>query len=187
MEQPAPHNMYFVAILCPQTVNEKVLLFKNWMKEQFGCAAALRSPAHITLVPPFWLGEEKELLLLQALQSFGSTLDELKIELDGFSHFGSRVLFVSVKESPALKELKGQVEGHFIKSFGSGIQKDDRPFHPHVTIANRDLKPSAFEKAWQHFNKREFNEAFLTNAVTILKLGSGRWNVIGEKQWQINF
>ena len=184
MEESAPHNMYFVAILCPQAVNEKVLLFKNWMKEQFGCVVALKSPAHITLVPPFWLGEAKELLLLQAVQSFESTMDGLEIEVEGFSHFGRRVLFVSVKENLALKELKSQVEEHFIKSFSASIQKDDRPFHPHITIANRDLKPSDFEKAWQNFNNKEFHEIFLTKRISLLKLRSGKWNVIGEKQWQ---
>ena len=168
MEQSAPHNMYFVAILCPLPVNEKVLLFKNWMKEQFGCVVALKSPAHITLVPPFWLREANELLLLQSLQSFETTLDGLEIELDGFSHFGKRVLFVSVKENPALNELKSQVEGHFMKSFGASIQKDDRPFHPHITIANRDLKPSDFEKAWQHFNNRAFREIFPANSISSL-------------------
>ena len=183
MEDPAPHNMYFVAILCPRPVNEKVLLFKNRMKEQFGCVVALKSPAHLTLVPPFWFGEANEVLLLQSLQSFGSMIDGLEIELGGFSHFGKRVLFVSVKENPALKELKSQVEEHFIKSFSAGIQKDDRPFHPHITIANRDLKPFDFEKAWQNFNTREFHEIFVTNTISLLKLRSGKWNVIGEKQW----
>ena len=183
MEHSAPHNMYFVAILCSQPVNEKVMLFKNRMKEQFGCVVALKSPAHITLVPPFWLAEAKEVLLLQAMQSFGSTMDGLEIELDGFSHFGKRVLFAAVKDNPDLNELKSEVQGHFIRSFGTSIQKDDRPFHPHVTIANRDLKPSDFEKAWQHFNAREFHEAFFTNSIYLLKLRSGRWEVIGEKQW----
>jgi len=184
MEHSGPHNMYFVAILCPRHVNEKVLLFKNWMKEQFGCVVALKSPAHITLVPPFWLSEAKEGLLLQALQSFGSKIDGLQIELDGFSHFGKRVLFASVKDNPHLNELKSQVQAHFIKSFGTSIKKDDRPFHPHITIANRDLKPSDFEKAWQHFNTKTFHESFLANSIFLLKLRSGRWHVIGEGQWQ---
>lgn len=184
MEQPAPHNMYFVAILCPHPINEKILLLKNWMKEQFGCLVALKSPAHITLVPPFWLGEPKELLLLQSLQSFESTMDGLEIELDDFSHFGKRVLFVAVKENPALNKLKDQVEEHFMKSFSTSIQKDDHPFHPHITIANRDLKPSAFEKAWPHFNTREFHEIFLSNSICLLKLRAGKWHVIGEKQWR---
>jgi len=184
MEDSASHRMYFVAILCPQAVNEKVLQFKNWMKEQLGCVVALKSPAHITLVPPFWLSEEKELLLLQALQSFDSTTNDLEIVVEGFSHFGRRVLFISVKENPALKELKSQVEGHFRNAFGAIIQNDDRPFHPHITIANRDLKPSDFEKAWQHFNNKEFHEVFLANSIHLLKLQSGRWKPIGERQWQ---
>ncbi|MGZ8557232.1 MAG: 2'-5' RNA ligase family protein [Chitinophagaceae bacterium] len=184
MQPSGPHSMYFIAILCPPPVNGKVLLCKHWMKEYAGCIVALKSPAHITLIPPFWLAEDKEMLLIQTLQSFSSNImDEIFIQLDGFSHFGRRVLYVAVKENPALVELKNQAEIHFIHSLGESIQKDNRPFHPHITIASRDLKPVGFVKAWQHFYKKEFKETFITKSIFLLKLSSGSWKVIGEKRW----
>lgn len=60
MNQPAKHNMYFVAIVCPGQINEKVEQFKQWMKDRFGCVVAMKSPAHITLIPPFWLAHEMQ-------------------------------------------------------------------------------------------------------------------------------
>lgn len=183
MNPSTTHNMFFIAIVCPPEVNEKVLRFKHWMKEQFGCVVALKSPAHITLIPPFWLEDVRETELLQTLQSFRSDMDELEIQLDGFSHFGKRVLFINVKENPALHELKKQTEIHFIQSFGDTIKKDERPFHPHISIANRDMKPGDFEKAWQHFSKKEFKETFRTKTISLLKLSPGKWNVIGSTNW----
>lgn len=51
-------SMYFVAVVCPDEINQKVLSFKHWMRDQFGCTVALKSPAHITLIPHF-LGETR--------------------------------------------------------------------------------------------------------------------------------
>jgi 2'-5' RNA ligase len=183
MNNAAEHSMYFAAIVCPSPIEEKVLHFKHWMKNQFGCLVAMRSPAHITLIPPFWLDEIRETELLQTLQSFTSVMDELEIQLEDFSHFGKKVLYVHVKENSALEEVKFQAENYFMQSFGDVIKKDDHVFHPHVTIANRDLKPGDFEKAWQHFSIKAFNQTFRANIISVLKFSQGKWNVIGEKNW----
>ena len=184
MNLSATHNMYFIAIVCPQELDKKILQFKYWMKEQFGSVVALKSPAHITFIQPFWMEEDKEEELKKVLLAFTSDMDELEILLEGFSHFGKRVLFVRVHENPSLEELKNQAEDHFARSFGDLIQKDDRPFHPHITIANRDLKPGDFEKARQHFSNKIFKEKFHSKTISLLKLIEGKWNVIGEKRWQ---
>jgi 2'-5' RNA ligase len=182
MDDPTDHSMYYVAIVCPAGTDEKILRFKHWMKEQFGCMVALKSPAHITLISPFWMEQEKEAGLQQTLQSFKYDEPELVIHLDGYSHFTDRVLFVSVTENPDLEMLKRQTENHFIQSFGN-IKADLRPFHPHITIANRDMRPYQFERAWQYFSKKDFKEVFATHTISLLKLISGKWNVIGERTW----
>ncbi|MGZ3924768.1 MAG: hypothetical protein ACXVBJ_13435, partial [Flavisolibacter sp.] len=53
-------QMYFIAIVLPPRLNEKVLKYKTMMLEKYNCKVGLKSPAHITLVPPFWMEEEKE-------------------------------------------------------------------------------------------------------------------------------
>jgi len=114
MSQPAKHNMYYVAIVCPTQINEKIQQFKQWMKDRFGCVVAMKSPAHITLIPPFWFTNEKEDELMKTLRSFNDDSAIQKIELDGFSHFRKRVLYVQVKENRLLNELKTKAEKHFI-------------------------------------------------------------------------
>lgn len=175
--------MYYVAIVCPAAINEKVLEYKHWMRDNLGCTVALKSPAHITLIPPFWMEETKETELQQIIQSFQTNLKEVEIQLLRFSHFSNKVIFISVKENPALNEIKKQTEAYFIKSFGKIIKEDTRSFHPHITIANRDVKPQAFIKAWQHFAGKHFEETFSIKTISLLKLGEGKWNVIGEKSW----
>jgi 2'-5' RNA ligase len=179
----AGHCMYFIAILCPQAIDEKILKYKHWMKEQFGCTVALKSPSHITLVPPFWLEEESEGDLIATFGHFRSDLQEIIINLSGFSHFNKRVLFVAVMVNPALEEIKLQTENYFSENFPGMIKKDNRPFHPHVTIATRDMRPSVFDKAFTHFSGKTFTEQFQTRTISLLKLTTGRWNIIAQKSW----
>lgn len=183
MNQPTAHNMYFIAILCPSYIDDKILRFKQWMKEQFGCVVALKSPSHITLIPPFWLDIEQEPQLIQILNAFNSDLGSLEIQLKGFSHFGKRVLFVQVVNNAGLQELKIQVESHFVASFSDSIKPDDRSFQPHVTIATRDIKPSDFMLAWDHFMNKNFDETFSAITISLLKLHPGRWNILSERNW----
>jgi 2'-5' RNA ligase len=183
MTFPGTHKMYFIAIVCPPETDLKILNFKFWMKEQFGSVVALKSPAHITLIQPFWFEEEKEDILRKALNEFENEKAVLEISLDGFSHFGKRVLFVSVKDNPSLEVLKWQLGKHFTGLFGDVIKKEDRFFQPHVTFASRDMKPGHFEKAWQHYEKIDFKEKFIVKKLSLLKLDHGKWNVISWKEW----
>src|SRR5689334_4766293 len=113
MNHQAAHSMYYVAVLCPPEIDKKILEYKRWMKERFGCVVALKSPAHITLIPPFWLEEEKEGILQETCTSFTCELPELTIGIQGFSHFSKKVLYAVVTGNPAIEELKKQVEVHF--------------------------------------------------------------------------
>jgi 2'-5' RNA ligase len=183
MDIPVTHAMYFVAIMCPPRLDQYVKQFKYRMRDQFGSVAALKSPAHITIIPPFWLDLDKERQLQETLEAFGSERDELIIQLDGFSAFGKRVLFIRVLENPELEEIKKQVEQHFAGGFGDLIPKDERPFHPHITIANRDLKPGDFEKAWLYFSDKNYKKNFSSRTISLLKLTEGNWKVIAEKSW----
>lgn len=181
-QRPESHKMYYAAIVCPPETDEKIFQLKEWMRKQFGCVVALKSPGHITLIPPFWMDETREQELLDHLHSFKSDYFPLEIQLNGFSYFDDRVLFVQVNENANMSELRLQTEAHFLQSFSNEIRKDERPFHPHVTIANRDVSPSAFIKAWQHFEKEQFETSFTVNTISILKLKESRWGVISHSR-----
>ena len=180
MSAAATHRMYYVAIVCPEQINKKIQKFKQWMKDRFGCVVAMKSPAHITLIPPFWFMLEHEHELVNAVRSFVNSSSSHQIELDGFSHFRKKVLFARIKENVSLAELKSEVEKYFSGKFGAIFKKDDRPFHPHITIANRDMKPSHFEQASEHFSNMTLKETFNSNSISLLKLNPGTWTVIAE-------
>ena len=83
---------------------------------------------------------------------------------------GKRVLHVQVKENRLLSELKSKTEKHFMEKIGDAIKKDDRPFHPHITIANRDMKPPILKKHGNTFQPKNLRNHLIYNSISLLKL-----------------
>src|SRR5574339_451119 len=85
-------NMYFIAIVVPEEINQQILKWKNYFKENFECTVALKSPAHITIIPPFWMNEELENDLVPSIRECSTTENKFEITLKDFSAFKQKVL-----------------------------------------------------------------------------------------------
>ena len=181
MDHSDAYYMYYLAILCPPSLDKKILVYKHWMRDQFGCTAALKSPAHITLIPPCWISRNREPALLHLLDQFETKSSPGEIYLSGFSAFSKNVLFVSVLHNPSLIEIRNNFIAHFRKEFTKEISADEKAFHPHITIATRDMKPAQFDKAREYFSGISFEESFIPLSVSIMKLLNGSWYQIAEK------
>src|SRR4051812_30937861 len=107
-------KMYFLAILAPHAVNLKVLEWKYYMREHFGCVVAMRSSAHITLVPPFWMNEELEGRLREDVENFSVEQNPFKVELEDFDAFKPKVIFLHVKPTEHLVKLRTELETHLL-------------------------------------------------------------------------
>src|SRR6266496_4386150 len=96
-------KMYFIALVAPEEINRQVLEWKNFMKEHYGCVVALRSPAHITVIPPFWMNESSEQDLQNVLSKFSDQKKSFLILLKNFAAFKPRVIYVSVEVNEDLQ------------------------------------------------------------------------------------
>lgn len=170
-------KMYFVAIVLPKHLDEKILAHKQWMKENFDCKVGLKSPAHITLVPPFWMPEEKGAPLRQDLEQLASSTPAFALTTNHFSAFRPRTIFVAVQESEALAELKKK-SGSFFRQRDYKMKIENRPFHPHITIATRDLHKKDFAAAWPQFENEKLEERFAATGLSLLKHNGRTWDVI---------
>jgi 2'-5' RNA ligase len=177
-QKPAtPADMYFIAHLLPAPLNEQILLMKQDLQQRFGCAVGLKSPAHITLIPPFWLAPEKAPQLLHHLQQLASGVASFTLAAANFSSFGKRTLFIAVADSAALQGLKTAADNLFTGNDFYGLKKETRPFHPHITLATRDIKPAHFNEAWGLYGGRRFDHEWQANSVSILKHNRRHWEV----------
>lgn len=174
-------KQYFIALIPPSPIFEEALALKEYFKEKYHSKAALNSPPHITLHMPFLWNQEKEKKLIVKLQEFASTYDPMKICLDNFSSFPPRVIFMNVTESDALESMQKRLHQFFkreLNVFNANYQ--DRPFHPHLTLAFRDLKKSQYGLAWEEFSKKEYKAEFMADKIVLLKYNGASWDVLKE-------
>ena len=177
-------NMYFIAIVAPEEINDQVIKWKNYFKDHFECTVALRSPAHITLIPPFWMKEDLENDLVNSIRNFSIAKNKFEIKLKDFEAFKPKVIFVDVVKNEILDRLHQSFEDFILKENKFAIKKDDRPFHPHVTLATRDLYKKAFQDAWEVFSKKKYKASWIVAGISLLRHNKKNWDVIFTSQLQ---
>jgi 2'-5' RNA ligase len=177
-------NMYFIAIVAPEQIHREVLKWKNYFKDHFECTVALKSPAHITLIPPFWMQEDLEDHLVNSMRDFSSTKNKFEITLKDFAAFKPKVIFVAVAKSEVLNDLHQSFADHIFREKKFPVKKEDRPFHPHVTLAARDLYKKAFQEAWEIFSQKKYEALWNVNGISLLRHNKKNWDVIFTSQFE---
>jgi 2'-5' RNA ligase len=172
--------LYFIAIVAPDEVNQQVLEWKNYMLSQFKCKNALKSPAHITLIPPFNLQPALEKPLTIALEEFARQQSTFPVYLKNFAAFAPRVIYVQVEPGLPLLQLKKELEVFLLQTNRFPIKIEERPFHPHVTIASRDLKKEDFMAACQYFHGRLYEAVFEAGTISLLGHNGNRWTIVAD-------
>jgi len=171
---------YFLALVIPEPFQAEIMGLKQYVSDNFNSKGALRSPAHITLHMPFEWKEEKEAVLIEKLEKFTFT-EAVSVELKNFSCFEPRVIFIDVLQNQLLTDLQKKLVQYVKLNLNLFNQANDmRGFHPHVTIAFRDLKKVRFHDAWEHFKNQNFQASFKVNGFCLLKHNNNLWEVYKE-------
>src|SRR5690606_25165099 len=146
-------DLYFIAVIPPEEVRLEIQHLKEEIKERFRAGHALKLPPHITLLPPFKMKTEREMQLLQALGIFATMMTPFHICFSGFCHFDCHLSSVRVVEKEKLIDLHAALCTNL-----SAIPEifDDRKFHPHVSLATRDLPEEIFPEAWDFLSRRDY-------------------------------
>lgn len=166
-----PFKKYFIAIIIPEPFFTEIEAIKRDLLSGHGLKGALRSPAHITLHRPFEWKEEKESVLIDKLKNFRHAAD-FKIQLKDFAFFEPRVIFAGVMQDPSLFSLHADLKDFAKKELRLFNEAEDlRGFHPHVTVAFRDLKKPKFYELQPAFKIRKLEGAFGYSGFSLLKLG----------------
>jgi 2'-5' RNA ligase len=176
--------MYFIAIVLPEEINQSVLKLKHLMLEKFGCKVGLKSPAHITIIPPYWMTEDLEQPLLQDMDFLSKTIPAFSLTLSRFSAFKPRTIFIDVPVPESLAFVKKTTERFFKTHTHYKAKIDNRPFHPHITIATRDLHKKAFAEAWPLFENKPFAATFEATGLSVLRHNKKDWDVIHTSPFQ---
>ena len=175
---PPPRQTHFIGVLLPDDLARAVEECRRYMNRTYGCRSGYATPVHVALVPPFALPRDYttedvvEALLRGVPQDFGFIA-----HTENFDAFGDRTLFAAVVSSPGWNRLKNAAETTLRGAFPGCLRKDPRPFHPHITVANRDIPPGASTVALRFLNGKKFEEDFPVDNMTVFVCKGGVWKI----------
>ena len=171
-------NRFFIALLPPPDIQVQVNAIKQHFSDHYDSRAALKSPPHITLQPPFkWLSTNLP-ALQQCLSTFADHREPVPVKLSGFAAFRPRVIYINVLKTQELLMLQTDLMAYL--DVLDIVAVSTRPFSPHMTVAFRDLTRQNFKAAWPEFQQQALQFEFTANYLTLLLHDGKRWNVSNE-------
>jgi 2'-5' RNA ligase len=181
MKYSSGSHRYFIAIIPPEPIFSEAQRLKEHCKEIYHSKASLNSPPHITLHMPFLWKEKKEIVLTERLTIFASTQRLFDLRIKNFNAFSPRVIYMDVVASEGLSLFQKELERFCKRSFQLfNANRLDHAYHPHITLAFRDLKKDQFALAWNEFNSKKFEATCTVDKFALLKHNGSVWNVLTE-------
>ena len=150
------------------------------MRDRFGAAHALKSPAHITLQMPFRRKLAQEPDIIKTIQNVAASQSGFKVILDGFDCFPPRVIFIRIKDHKPILKLHEKLSFQLKENLDFTDKELTTKVHPHMTIATRDLSEEAFKNAWPEFQNRAFRVSFQVTNLCLLKHNGAYWEIFKE-------
>lgn len=173
---PSAAARFFIALLPPPEVQVIAHTIQQQFQEQYGSRAALRSPPHITLFPPFLWSDPGIQPLSTALSQFALSQIAPQIHLSGFGAFPPRVIYIQVEPTASLIGLQAALVSDLGQTLAL-VQTQRHRFTPHLTVAFRDLKSEAFYQSWSEFQHRPLEATFTVPVLTLLRHDGQRWQI----------
>jgi 2'-5' RNA ligase len=177
-------ELYFIAIIPPAPLRDEIMALKEHFRDNYNSKASLNSPPHITLHMPFRLKAKKEDYLIKALQDLASVQKSFTIQLKDYGAFPPRVIYIDVERNQALVEVQKELNKTCRQKLNlHNANYKDQGFHPHITLAFRDLRKAKFMEAWQDFKTMSFEAQFEVDKLSLLKHNGKHWEVFREFEW----
>ncbi|NVJ87202.1 MAG: 2'-5' RNA ligase family protein [Algoriphagus sp.] len=166
---------YFLAILPPLDFLSQVHQLKLEIREAFGIKYALKSPPHITVRMPFLYNELKEDKLVTLLSSFSKEYEQFPIHVRGTDEFRRRVIFLDIQAGEALFKFQRELRIFCKRNLFLQDELSDLNFHPHMTVAFRDVKKQQFDSVFNFIKERDLSADFEVKSYFLLKHKNGLW------------
>jgi 2'-5' RNA ligase len=175
-----PTGIYLIAIVPPQPLYAEIQEIKEYIGEKYKTKEALGRPPHITLIPPFNAPKSVEGEIKKFLNSFGSKQQSFDIQIDGYGEFSHGTLYMKPAESPEIMSMQKSLIKQFASVYARGKERGPSyGFHPHITVAYKDLTRPMFDAAWREFGDKLFRRRFTLKHIDLMKWDRG-WQTISK-------
>ncbi len=180
------HRLYFFALVPPEEIQASVTEIKKDFRDRFKSGHALKSPPHITLIPPFEFLFSDENRLIKYLELFASGASSFLLELQNFGTFPPKVIYICVLKSDFLIDLHKRFRKFMELKLGlGGNSSNKKKFKPHMTVAFRDLTPENFYVAKSTYIKKQISFSFLVQSICLLRHNGQHWDIVHEAHFKI--
>ena len=171
-----PANLKLIALLLPGSLSDQVKKEQLFIANTWGSKHALRTPPHITVIPPISVNDDEEKSLLKIAEKISKVIHPFTLQLDRYDSFKPRVVFIHPEDSIELNDLQVVWRRELLASIPHVLEKyPERPYHPHITLAHRDVTPEQFKKIWMHYAEQKFSSSFGVKSFWILKHNRNGW------------
>ncbi len=171
-------SLYFIAVIPHEELSNKIRYIQKDFADRFQSSKAYRNFPHITIIPPFAHDEKNESEVVGHFFKTELDVSPFEIQLNNFECFPNKknpVIFIEPQNKNELKQLYKKFDATM------NIFKYISNFNPHLTVAYRDLTFENFEKAWEEYQNKTFEENFLVERVILYKHFNGKWNELASK------
>ncbi|CCQ60690.1 2'-5' RNA ligase family protein [Crocosphaera watsonii] len=184
--QKVSNKRFFIALIPPKDVQEEATKIKEHFRDVYNSKAALKSPPHVTLQPPFEWDIEELPKLIQELNDFSAFQQPFSMTLNGFAAFKPRVIYIDVVKTRELISIQKSLMSRLESSLNivHPVSKK-RPFTPHLTVGFRDLSKKNFYQAWEEFKEKELYYNFRINELTLLIHNGRIWEINSEYKFNL--
>lgn len=174
-------NLKLIAIVPPEPVYSSIRKEQEYIAATWGPVHALRTPPHLTIVPPISLSSAEIGLLFGMAGAFAGSVPPFRMELRDYGSFRPRVIFINPILNHTLHDLYDLWNQAIIARMPHVLDKyPERPFHPHITLAHKDVTHPQFDKMWRYYNHKKYHATFEVDHFCILKYTEEGW-VVEEK------
>lgn len=175
-------SLYFIALIPPDDITAEITALKHQIAEITNAKKALRIMPHITLKAPFTVSSDRDTEVAQWFENLNITSTPFDVSLNGFGSFDNPknpVIFIKPVPSAPLLLLQKEILEAFKKQFADiAIHYHEASFHPHMTIAYRDLLYTEYKKAWKIYALRPYSKNFINRNFYLLKHNGIEWKII---------
>jgi 2'-5' RNA ligase len=174
-------NLYFIAIIPPEPIYSEVKEFEQLVADKYKSKEALKSPSHLSLIPPFQIDAVRESELVRFIDNFSSKQSKFELSIEGFGSFGVGVIYAAFEKIELLKKVQKELSLSFYKKFN--VDKGPSyAFTPHITIAFKDLMPPMFSLAWEEFHDKLYRRKWMVHNICLLRHNGKEWQVIQKSE-----
>ncbi|HEY0054933.1 MAG TPA: 2'-5' RNA ligase family protein [Pedobacter sp.] len=174
-------SLYLTAILPPAHLSDEIDDIRKELSDRYQMFAALKPPVHITLYRPVDVPQDFESHLIKLLRPVSMSHSPFTVDLLNFNSFNIQTLYITAVKNQLLSGLQKDVSAVFNKNkIDTKEVKGNTTFHPHVTVAYRDIPPEKFPFIWDELKNRKFKRSFSVDHFTLLKHDGKRWQRFRE-------